>query len=63
MKRLSFLPLTLLLASTAAFAQTSPTDSDALKALLTEVRQPRHDLQTTTAAAQTASEQAITTSG
>jgi len=52
-----------MLASTAAFAQTSPTDSDALKALLTEVRQLRHDLQTTTAAAQTASEQAIATSG
>jgi chromosome segregation ATPase len=54
MKRLSFLPLTLLLVSTAAFAQTSPTDSDTLKALLTEVRQLRHDLQTTTVAAQRA---------
>jgi chromosome segregation ATPase len=36
------------------FAQTSPTDSDTLKALLTEVRQLRHDLQTTTVAAQRA---------
>ena len=54
MKRLLFLPVTLLLVSTAAFAQTSPTDSDTLKALLTEVRQLRHDLQTTTVAAQRA---------
>jgi hypothetical protein len=46
MKRLSFLPLALLLVSTA-FAQTNPTDSDTLNALLTEVRQLRHDLQTT----------------
>jgi chromosome segregation ATPase len=48
------LPVTLLLVSTAAFAQTGPTDSDTLKALLTEVRQLRHDLQTTTVAAQRA---------
>src|SRR6266849_11097307 len=53
MKRLSFLPLTLVLASTA-FAQTNPADSDTLKALLAEVRQLRHDLQTTTVAAQRA---------
>src|SRR6266478_4396039 len=53
MKRLSFLPLALLLVSTA-FAQTNPTDSDTLKALLTEVRLLRHDLQTTTVAAQRA---------
>ncbi len=53
MKRLSFLPLTLVLASTA-FAQTNPADSDTLKALLTEVRQLRQDLRTTTVAAQRA---------
>jgi hypothetical protein len=56
MNRLSFLTLTLLLVSTAAFAQTSPSDSDALKVLLTEVRQLRHDLQSATAAAQRARE-------
>jgi len=54
MKRLSFLPLTLLLVSPTAFAQTAPSDSDTLKALLMEVRQLRHDLQTTTVAAQRA---------
>ena len=53
MKRLAFLSLALLLVSTA-FAQTSPTDSDTLKALLTEVRQLRQDLRTTAAAAQRA---------
>ena len=53
MKRLSFLPLALFLASTA-LAQTNPTDSDTLKSLLTEVRLLRHDLQTTTVAAQRA---------
>jgi hypothetical protein len=54
MKRLPFLLLTLLLVSTTAFAQTSPTDSDTLKALLAEVRLLRHDLETTTVAAQRA---------
>jgi hypothetical protein len=53
MTRLSFLPATLLLVSTT-FAQTNPTDSDTLKALLTEVRQLRQDLRTTTVAAQRA---------
>ena len=53
MKRLSFLPLFLLLPSTA-FAQTNPTDSETLKSLLAEVRLLRHDLQTTTIAAQRA---------
>ena len=53
MTRLSFLPATLLLVSTT-FAQTNPTDSDTLKALLTEVRQLRQDLRTTAAAAQRA---------
>ena len=51
MTRLPFLPLALLFVSTA-FAQTNPTDSDTLKALLTEVRQLRHDLQSTTVATQ-----------
>ena len=54
MKCLSFLALTLLLVSPTAFAQTVPTDSDTLKALLAEVRLLRHDLQTTTVAAQRA---------
>ncbi len=54
MKRLSFLVLTLLLVWPTAFAQTVPTDSDTLKALLAEVRLLRHDLQTTTVAAQRA---------
>jgi chromosome segregation ATPase len=53
MKRISFLPLGLLFASTA-FAQSNSTDSDTLKALLAEVRLLRHDLQTTTVAAQKA---------
>jgi len=37
-----------------AFAQTNPNDPDTLKALLTEVRQLRQDLRTTTVAAQRA---------
>jgi chromosome segregation ATPase len=53
MKRLSFLPVALLLVSTA-YAQTNPNDPDTLKALLTEVRQLRQDLRTTTVAAQRA---------
>jgi len=53
MKRLSLLSLTLL-CSTAAFAQTDSNDSDTLKSLLSEVRLLRHDLQTTTVAAQRA---------
>jgi chromosome segregation ATPase len=53
MKNLLFLPLVLLSASTA-FAQTNPTDSEMLKALVAEVRLLRHDLQTTTVAAQRA---------
>jgi chromosome segregation ATPase len=54
MKRLSFLVLTLLFVSPSVLAQTAPTDSDTLKALLAEVRQLRHDLQATTVAAQRA---------
>ncbi len=53
MKRLWLLPLTLLF-SMAAFGQTSSNDSDTLKSLLSEVRLLRHDLQTTTVAAQRA---------
>jgi hypothetical protein len=53
MKLLPFLPLILVLAS-SAFAQTNATDSDTLKTLLTEVRLLRRDLQTTTVAAQRA---------
>jgi len=51
MKCVSFLPLALFVVSTA-FAQTNPTDSETLKAVLTEVRLLRHDLQTSTVAAQ-----------
>jgi chromosome segregation ATPase len=54
MKRLSLLPLTLLLVSTTAFAQTNPTDSDTLKSILSEVRQLRQDLQTIRVASQRA---------
>ncbi len=54
MRHQSFLVLTLLLVSPTAFAQTVPTDSDTLKALLVEVRLLRRDLQTTTVAAQRA---------
>jgi len=53
MKRLSLLPLALLLATTA-FAQTNSNDSDTLKSLLSEVRLLRQDLRTTTVAAQRA---------
>ena len=53
MKRLSLLGLALLF-STTAFAQTNSNDSDTLKSLLSEVRLLRHDLQTTTVAAQRA---------
>jgi chromosome segregation ATPase len=41
-----------LLTAALVFGQTSSTDSQTLQALLTEVRQLRHDLQTTTVAAQ-----------
>ena len=51
MKRLSLLPLTLLVWTTA-FAQTNSSDSDTLKSLLSEVRLLRQDLRTTTVAAQ-----------
>src|SRR5690348_14040604 len=44
----------LLLTSMPAFSQSSSSDSPTLLALLAEVRQLRHDLQTTTIAAQRA---------
>jgi hypothetical protein len=53
MKRVALLSLTLLF-STAAFAQTNSNDSETLKSLRSEVRMLRHDLQTTTVAAQRA---------
>jgi chromosome segregation ATPase len=54
MKRSSLFVLALLLSSTACFGQNSPGDSQTLQALLSEVRQLRQDLQTTTIAAQRA---------
>jgi hypothetical protein len=42
--------LGLFVASNTAFAQSAPTDSQTLQALLSEVRQMRKDLQTTTVA-------------
>jgi DNA repair exonuclease SbcCD ATPase subunit len=54
MRRSLFLIVTPFLVATAALAQTAPTDSQTLQALLAEVRQLRHDLQTTTATAQRA---------
>ena len=44
--------LAIVLISTAAVAQNTPSDSQTLRALLDEVRQLRKDLQTTTVAAQ-----------
>jgi len=52
MLRSLFLVPALLLISSAAFGQTSTTDSQTLQALLAEVRQLRQDLRTTTTAAQ-----------
>jgi DNA repair exonuclease SbcCD ATPase subunit len=54
MNRSPLFGLGLLLFSTACFAQTTPGDSQTLQALLSEVRQLRQDLQTTTIAAQRA---------
>ena len=54
MNRSSLFVLGLLLLSTACFGQTTPGDSQTLQALLSEVRQLRQDLQTTTIAAQRA---------
>ena len=46
MPRQTFLVFSLLLFSSPAFGQTTPTDSQTLQALLTEIRQLRQDLQT-----------------
>jgi chromosome segregation ATPase len=54
MNRSPLFALGLLLSSTACFGQTTPGDSQTLQALLSEVRQLRQDLQTTTIAAQRA---------
>ncbi len=54
MNRSSLFVLGLLLLSTACFGQTTPGDSQTLQALLSEVRQLRQDLHTTTIAAQRA---------
>jgi len=54
MKRSSLFVFGVLLSSTACFGQTAPGDSQTLQALLSEVRQLRQDLQTTTVAAQRA---------
>ncbi len=51
LRMLLFVPA-LVLISPAAFGQTSSTDSQTLQALLTEVRQLRQELRTTTVAAQ-----------
>jgi hypothetical protein len=52
MVRSLFLKLGLLVASSSALGQSAGTDSQTLQALLSEVRQLRKDLQTTTVASQ-----------
>jgi chromosome segregation ATPase len=54
MTRPTLLTLAFLVCSTACFAQTSSPDSQALQALLSEVRQLRQDMQTTVIASQRA---------
>jgi len=54
MNRSSFLLLGLVLLPRGCFGQTTPGDSQTLQALLSEVRQLRQDLQTTTIAGQRA---------
>jgi chromosome segregation ATPase len=54
MNRSSLCVLCFFAFSTGSFAQTSPSDSQTLQALLLEVRQLRQDLQTTTIAGQRA---------
>src|SRR5204862_4098699 len=54
MNRSGLFVLGLLLFSTACFGETIPGDSQTLQALLSEVRQLRQDLQTTTIAGQRA---------
>jgi hypothetical protein len=52
MNRLSVITAGMLLFSATCFAQTTTNDSQTLQALLSEVRQMRQDLRTTTIAAQ-----------
>jgi len=52
MNRLSVITVGILLFSATCFAQTTTNDSQTLQALLSEVRQMRQDLRTTTIAAQ-----------
>jgi uncharacterized protein (DUF305 family) len=52
MRRAWFFVLALFLASAAAFGQSAPADSQTLQALLSEVRQLRKDLQTTSTVSQ-----------
>jgi chromosome segregation ATPase len=52
MNRSSLLALGLLVFSTSCFGQTTPSDSQTLQALLTEIRLLRQDLRATTVAAQ-----------
>jgi chromosome segregation ATPase len=52
MNRSSLLALGLLAFSTSCFGQTTPSDSQTLQALLTEIRLLRQDLRATTVAAQ-----------
>src|SRR5438105_14097946 len=54
MNRSTLFVLSLLLFSTDCFGQSTPGDSQTLQALLSEVRQLRQDLQTTTIAGQRA---------
>ncbi len=54
MLRSTFFALSLLVFSPAALGQSTSTDSHTLQALLAEVRQLRHDLQSVTAAVQRA---------
>src|SRR5438034_9458233 len=54
MNRLPLIVLGLLLISPDCFGQSTPGDSQTLQALLSEVRQLRQDLQTTTIAGQRA---------
>src|SRR5881396_1039827 len=54
MNSISSSPIFFLLISAPVFGQSTATDSQTLQALLAEVRQLHHDLQTTTVAAQRA---------
>lgn len=52
MSRPVLLLATIIALTTSACAQTAPSDSETLRSLLAEVRQLRHDLQTTAVASQ-----------